>query len=145
MVKKPQGATASGRDKGSWAGEAAGEGDDTTIIGKGMTFEGEVRATGAVVIGGRIDGTIRSDGTVTVLQGGAVHGPITGDCVVIEGVVDGEITARDQFELAVSGRVRGDVSGGRLAVAEGAFMQGRMRATEGTVKKVRDKGGRRGA
>ena len=144
-MKKTQDTPGKSREVGPRGGGAADAGDQTTIIGTGMTFEGEVQAAGPVVIGGRIDGTIRSDDTVTVLQGAAVRGPITAETVLIQGSVDGEITARDHLELSMSGRVRGDVTGARLSVAEGAFMQGRMKATEGTVKKLREKGGRRGA
>jgi cytoskeletal protein CcmA (bactofilin family) len=112
--------------------------DDTTVIGRGMVFEGEIQAKAAVVIGGRVSGKIDSESMVKVLLGGVVQGPITAESVMIEGAVDGDVTVQDQFELGASGRVRGDVAGARLAVAEGAYMQGRMRATEGSVKRFRE-------
>ena len=112
--------------------------DEATVIGRGMAFEGEIQAKSSVVIGGRVDGSIHCESVVRVMQGGVVQGPITAESVVIEGAVDGDVTAHDQFELGTSGRVRGDVVGARLAVAEGAFMQGRMRATEGSVKRFRE-------
>jgi cytoskeletal protein CcmA (bactofilin family) len=112
--------------------------DDTTVISRGMSFEGEIKAKAAVVIGGQVAGRIDSDAMVRVLLGGVVQGPITAESVMIEGAVDGDVTAREQFELGATGRVRGDVVGARLAVAEGAYMQGRMRATEGSVKRFRE-------
>ena len=74
-----------------------------------------------------------------VIHGAVVQGAISARAVMVEGAVDGPIEVGEQFELAGSGRVRGDVSGPRIAVAEGAYLKGRVRATEGPVRRFREK------
>ncbi|RMG46391.1 MAG: polymer-forming cytoskeletal protein [Acidobacteria bacterium] len=113
--------------------------DDVTVVGHGMTVEGELSSEGTIVIAGRVVGPVSSGTLVRVMQGAVVEGSIRAKCVLVEGAVDGEIGVQDQFELAESGRVRGDVTGPRIAVAEGAYLKGRLRATAGTVHRFRER------
>jgi len=113
--------------------------DEVTVIGHGMTVEGEISSEGTVVVAGHVIGPIRSGMLVRVMQGAVVEGGIEARCVLIEGAVDGSIGVEDQFELSATGRVRGDVTGPRIAVAEGAYLKGRLRATAGPVHRFRER------
>ncbi len=121
--------------------DASRWGDDLTVIGPGMVFEGDVESPGSVVVAGRIDGQVRAAELVHVAHGAVVRGPIEAGAAKIEGAVDGEIRVRDQLELGVSGRVRGDVTSPRVAVADGAYLKGKVRAAEGGVTHFREKRG----
>jgi cytoskeletal protein CcmA (bactofilin family) len=90
-------------------------------------------------VAGRVDGEIVSDELVRVMPGGVVKGPIRAEAVLVEGAVDGDIIVAGQIELARTGRVRGDVTGPRVAVAEGAYLKGRLRATAGRIQRYREK------
>lgn len=113
--------------------------EGVTVIGRGLRFEGELVAKDVVVVGGRVEGSIRSEAMVHVLQGAVVNGDVDGGSVLVEGAVDGNITAQEQCELGHSGRVRGDIHGPRVAVAEGAYLKGKIRATEGRVRRFRER------
>lgn len=113
--------------------------DDVTVIGPGMRLAGEIESEGTVVVAGRVDGRVRSGRMVLVLVGGVVTGPILAEAAVIDGAVDGDVEVVDQFELGASGRLRGDVTGPRIAVAEGAYLKGRVRPTGGPVKHFRER------
>ena len=113
--------------------------DDVTIVGHGMRLEGSLTTAGVVVVAGRVDGEIVSDELVRVMPGGVVKGPIRAEAVLVEGAVDGDIIVAGQIELARTGRVRGDVTGPSVAVAEGAYLKGRLRATAGRIHRYREK------
>jgi cytoskeletal protein CcmA (bactofilin family) len=113
--------------------------DEVTVVGHGMHLEGDLSSAGVVVVAGLVDGSVESERLVRILPGGVVRGPIRASSAVIEGAVDGDIEVEDQIELAPSGRVRGDVSGPRVAVAEGAYLKGRLRATAGRIHQYREK------
>ena len=114
--------------------DASRWGDDLTVIGPGMVFEGTVESPGSVVVAGRIDGSVKAGDMVHVAHGAVVRGPIEAQAARIEGAVDGEIVVREQLELGVSGRVRGDVTSQRVAVADGAYLKGKVRAAEGVTQ-----------
>jgi cytoskeletal protein CcmA (bactofilin family) len=113
--------------------------DETTVIGPGFVLDGEIETPGCVVVSGRVDGPIRAGELVLVRLGAVVRGPLDAESVLIEGAVEGDVEVADQFELGVSGRLRGDVSGPRIAVAEGAYLKGRVRASAGGIKKFRER------
>jgi cytoskeletal protein CcmA (bactofilin family) len=113
--------------------------DDVTVVGPDLFLEGEIESPGSVVVAGRVDGPITSGGLVRVLMGAAVKGPIQAKAALVEGAVDGDLAVEEQFELAATGRVRGDVSGPRVAVAEGAYLKGKVRASTGGVTRFREK------
>ncbi len=114
---------------------------EVTVLGKGLVFEGEIRAKDVVVIGGRVVGPVHSEALVHILPGGVVRGEVTGNAVLVEGAVDGDISAKDQLELGRTGRVRGDVYGPRVAVAEGAYLKGQVKATAGKIQHFRERRG----
>ena len=113
--------------------------EEVTVVGPGLVLEGEIEADASVVVAGRVEGAIRSGGLVRVIHGAVVQGPIRARAVMVEGAVDGPIEVTEQFELAGTGRVRGDVSGPRIAVSEGAYLKGKVRATEAPVRRFREK------
>ena len=113
--------------------------EKATVVGRGFRFEGEILADDVVIIGGRVDGSVTTPAMVHVLAGAGGNGPIEGGSVLIEGAVDGDITAAEHCELRHSGRVRGNILGPRVAVAEGAYLQGRVRATDGGVHRFRER------
>jgi len=115
--------------------------DDVTVIGHGMQLSGRLTSADVIVVAGRVDGPIVSEKLVRVLPGGFVRGPIRALAVVIEGAVEGDVVVDEQIELTKSGRVRGDVIGPHVAVAEGAFLQGRLRATVGKIRRYRESRG----
>jgi cytoskeletal protein CcmA (bactofilin family) len=119
--------------------DAASWTDDVTVVGHGMQLTGSLTSPGTVVVAGRFDGEIVCDRLVRVMPGGVVKGPVRAEAVLVEGAVDGDIAAARHVELARTGRVRGDVTGPRVAVAEGAYLQGRLRATDGRIQRYREK------
>ena len=73
---------------------------------------------------------MRAGKVLLVEHGGVVKGKIEAGLVIVEGTIDGDITARSQFELGVTGRVRGDVESPLVALADGAYLRGQVRTRD---------------
>jgi len=61
---------------------------------------------------------------------GAVQGDITAENLIVEGSVEGKVIVARKFELRPTGRMRGDIRASIVAIAEDAFLQGKVLATE---------------
>lgn len=92
---------------------------ESTIIAKGITFNGVIRGEGFVQVDGRLEGEIDLKGSVTVTASGTVQGPITADVVRVAGDVTGSITAREHLCLERTGGIHGDVATASLTVENG--------------------------
>jgi cytoskeletal protein CcmA (bactofilin family) len=94
-------------------------------ITPGLRLKGEVSGREDLWIGGSVDGSLHFDtGRVVVGASGTSHGEIEAREIVIEGNVEGDLRATERLEIAQTGRVRGDASAPRIAMHEGAVING---------------------
>jgi cytoskeletal protein CcmA (bactofilin family) len=97
-----------------------------TVIGPGITIEGEVTSDDAVVVGGVVRGKLQIEGPLTVESDGLVEADIGAQSVSIGGSVTGNVTASDRVDLLAGGRLIGDVKAARLTIADGASFKGNV-------------------
>jgi cytoskeletal protein CcmA (bactofilin family) len=97
-----------------------------TVIGSGITIEGEIQADHEVVVGGTVRGKLQVEGPVTVEADGVVEADIGARSVSIGGQVTGNVTASDRVDLLSGGRLIGDVKASRLTIADGASFKGNV-------------------
>lgn len=96
-----------------------------TVLGEGTLWEGEIRAGArGLRIEGRVEGSIVSEGQVTVAPTGLVKGSIRARHLVVSGRVEGLFKVEGRLEIHGSGWVEGDVESGSLVVDEGGTLQG---------------------
>lgn len=103
--------------------------DELSYVGPGLVLEGSLRASGPVAVAGRVDGSVASAGLVRILPGGVVAGPVEGLAALVEGRVEGSVTVFEVAEVGDQAQIIGNLSGPTLAVAEGAYVAGRVDAT----------------
>jgi cytoskeletal protein CcmA (bactofilin family) len=96
----------------------------TNVILSDVEIVGTVRFKNDVVIDGRIEGEIHSDGSVTVGKSATVKAGIRAKSVVVEGSVVGNIIASDRLELMEHAEVTGDISAAILSMQAGAVLVG---------------------
>ncbi len=109
---------------------------DPTVIGRGATIEGHVKASGRIQIDGTIDGTLEVEGHVSVGPNGRVMGELIADDLVVAGRVDGKVTAKKHLHVASSGSVHGEVQYGTLQVDRGAVIDGQALHGDGDERKA---------
>ncbi len=97
---------------------------EESVINKGLKITGNLESDGAIVVSGVVLGDINSR-TLTVSQGADVKGTLTAETVRILGRVEGEIRT-SLFHVASTGEMSGDVRYERMAIEEGATIDGRL-------------------
>ncbi|MGB3561890.1 MAG: polymer-forming cytoskeletal protein [Thermoanaerobaculia bacterium] len=100
-----------------------------TVIGDETHLKGNLETAASVEVRGTIEGDCAIGGILWVRQGGGVTGAITVEAAVLEGEVRGNIQAKERVELRPGSSLRGNIDAGSLAIAEGAFYQGKVKMT----------------
>lgn len=96
-----------------------------TLLGKGTLWQGEVQTgPNSLRIEGIVEGTIHSDGEVTIAPSGEVKGTIIAKHLIVTGRVLGTFRIQECLEIHGTGYVEGDVEVGALLVDEGGTLQG---------------------
>jgi cytoskeletal protein CcmA (bactofilin family) len=96
-------------------------------VGSTVVIKGELSAKEDVVIAGRVEGTINVAGHVVVVEAGArVLGDIAAAAILVSGTVHGTLLAEERIHAEAGADVQGDVSAPRIAVADGAAVNGRI-------------------
>lgn len=107
-----------------------------TLLGKETLWKGEVHTgTNSLRIEGRIEGTIFSEGEVTVAPSGIVVGTIHAKHLIVTGRVEGTFKIMECLEIHGTGCVEGEVEVGSLVVDEGGTLQGNC-IRRGVVKEA---------
>lgn len=132
-------APSDGGNSGGWGGGLGGSagwtGDNrantpsrptreaSSVLGNGMTFEGDISGVGQLVIEGTVKGDVRVS-HVLINQNGSVEGTVHADNLEVRGKVTGAIIAK-QVHLHPSSRVEGDITQEQLTIDRGAWFSGR--------------------
>ena len=100
-------------------------GNALSVIGQSLVFKGKLSAQEDLLIQGRVEGSIRHNGTtLTIGAHGEVKADIVARKVIIQGAVHGDIRASDAIVLEASARVQGNLFSPRIALKDGAKFQG---------------------
>ena len=96
-------------------------------VGSSVVIKGELTAHEDVVIAGRVEGLIKVIGHLVVVEAGAhVAGDITATGIVVSGTVEGSLIADERITVEKGADLQGDVAAPRIAVADGAVVNGRI-------------------
>jgi cytoskeletal protein CcmA (bactofilin family) len=120
-------------------------GEPATIIGRDTEFVGALSGPGHVLVRGVVRGDSVLAGSVTVAEGGQWLGALRAADIVVAGSIDGDVSAADRIEIRPTARIRGSVSAGRIAIGQGAVVEGDLRtAAASDVHRFEEKRGGRG-
>ncbi|PIS29021.1 hypothetical protein COT42_06435 [Candidatus Saganbacteria bacterium CG08_land_8_20_14_0_20_45_16] len=97
-----------------------------TIIGEKASLKGELFSSGTINLFGEFEGRVVTKGDVIVSQRSKVIGNIECANIIVSGRVDGNIAASHCLEITKSGRVHGDLKGGKIIIEEGSSYRGRV-------------------
>ncbi len=107
-----------------------GPDDRLTVVDRDITLVGEIVSEENIRLRGRVEGNVSTSGSVVVEPRASVRGDITAENLIVEGSVEGKVVVARKFELRPTGRMRGDIRASIVAIAEDAFLQGKVLATE---------------
>lgn len=109
-------------------------GASRNVLSSDVEIKGTVKFTNDLVVDGRIEGQISSDGSLTVGENARIRAEISTNSVIVYGKVHGNIVAADRVELKSSAEVVGDIKAKSLTVEAGAIFVGK--STVGTPSSV---------
>ena len=102
------------------------------ILSSDVEIKGKLRFSNDLIIDGRIEGEVNSEGDLTVGENATIIGDVKTRSVVVYGRIEGNISVTDRCELKQNATLHGDVVAGKLAIEEGATFMGT--STVGTPK-----------
>ena len=98
----------------------------STIIGAGITIDGELTSDEDIVVHGTVRGKLSAKDGVSVEQGGVVETDITNGPLTVTNAVTSNIHSSDRVDLQPGARVVGNVKATRITIADGAQFKGNV-------------------
>ena len=95
------------------------------VLSNDVEIKGSIKFSHDLIIDGRIEGEVHSDGALTVGENAHIKGEIKTRTVVIFGKVEGNIIVQERCELKSNAVLIGDIAAGTLSIEEGATFDGR--------------------
>lgn len=96
----------------------------TTVIGLGITAEGDITGDGDMVIEGKVKGKITTTGRVRVGREAEVHADINASDIHIAGQVRGNVNAKEKVDLSETGKLLGNIKSKTVSISSGALFNG---------------------
>lgn len=103
------------------------------ILSSDVEIKGSLKFSNDLIIDGKIEGEVTSDGSLTVGENALVIGEIRTKSVVVFGKVQGNITVTERCELKSNAIQEGDIVAGTMAIEEGASFSGRSSVGKSAV------------
>jgi cytoskeletal protein CcmA (bactofilin family) len=103
------------------------------VLSSDVEIKGSIKFSHDLIIDGRIEGEVSSDGALTVGENALIKGEIKTRAVTLFGKVEGNITVAERCELKSNAVLVGDVTAGTLAIEEGATFLGRSQVGKGAT------------
>ena len=106
-----------------------GEQKDVKVasIGMSVSIKGEIKGSEDLTVDGQVEGRIDlPEHALTIGPNATVVADITAKVVTVFGSVIGNVSAREKADIRKTASVEGTLSCGRLAVQEGAKINGKI-------------------
>jgi cytoskeletal protein CcmA (bactofilin family) len=100
------------------------------VLSSDVEIKGTVKFANDLVVDGKIEGEISSEGNLTVGENARIKAEVKTATVVVYGKVHGNLTCTDRVELKASAEVVGDIKAKTLSIEAGAIFVGK--STVGT-------------
>ena len=96
-----------------------------TFSAQMLIIKGSIKFSNDLVVDGKIEGSISSDGALTVGENARIKAEIKTHSVIIYGKVHGNIEVTDIVELKANAELVGDIKAASLSIEPGAIFVGK--------------------
>src|SRR6266404_5310458 len=103
------------------------------ILSSDVEIKGSIKFQKELLIDGKVEGEINSDGVLTIGENADIRGEIKTKSITVYGKVQGNITVAERCELKAKCTLQGDLKAARLVIEEGATFIGKSEVTSGTI------------
>jgi cytoskeletal protein CcmA (bactofilin family) len=104
--------------------------DFDTILAQDIDFSGTLIFEKPFLIRGKVSGEISARGLLVVDEEAVVDANINASRVIIRGSVKGNVTAAEKVEIAITGKLVGNVTAPEIFMETGCVFNGRCTMTE---------------
>jgi cytoskeletal protein CcmA (bactofilin family) len=111
--------------------DAVPEQNPKSIITPTTVIIGEIQGQGDLNLEGQLTGNIEIGGLLFVGKTGSFNGEATAENMIIEGRIEGQIKATGKIEVRSSGHIKGNIFCEQIVIAEGAFLDGKIKTKKG--------------
>jgi len=111
--------------------ESFAEPDGKSVLLGRTRVVGNISGPGDVLLDGEIEGDVAVAGLLFIGESGSVRGQISAGNLVLAGEIRGRVKAAGRVEVRCSGRLVGDIVCQKIAIAEGAFLDGKVHTHKG--------------
>jgi cytoskeletal protein CcmA (bactofilin family) len=106
------------------------------ILSSDVEIKGSIKFQKELLIDGKVEGEINSDGVLTIGENADIRGEIKTKSITVYGKVQGNITVGERCELKSRCTLQGDLKAARLVIEEGATFIGKSEVTSGAAGKA---------
>lgn len=99
------------------------------ILSSDVEIKGSIKFQKELLIDGKVEGEINSDGVLTIGENADIRGEIKTKSITVYGKVVGNITVGERCELKSRCTLQGDLKAARLVIEEGATFIGKSEVT----------------
>ena len=114
------------------------------VLSSDVEIKGTIKFSNDLVVDGKIEGHINSDGSLTVGENARIRAEIKTNSVVIYGKVHGNIEVTDKVELKANAELVGDIKAASLSIEPGAIFVGKSTVGSPSVKPQQTSGNNQG-
>ena len=104
------------------------------VLSSDVEIKGTIKFSNDLVVDGKIEGNIISDGSLTVGENARIKAEIKTHSVIIYGKVHGNIEVTDKVELKANAELVGDIKAASLSIEPGAIFVGKSTVGTPSVK-----------
>jgi cytoskeletal protein CcmA (bactofilin family) len=104
-----------------------------TSITPATIITGEIQGQGDLHLEGQLTGKIQIKGLLFVGKKGNFKGEASAENIIVEGQIEGQINAAAKIEIRSSGVIQGTIVCQRIVIAEGAFLDGKVKTRIGKL------------
>ena len=112
------------------------------VLSSDVEIKGTIKFQKELLIDGKVEGDINSDGALTVGENADIRAEIKTKSITIYGKVQGNITVSERCELKSKCTLQGDLKAARLIIEEGATFIGKSEVSSGMSVKAASSGSR---
>jgi len=95
------------------------------IIGPSIHIEGQLTGEEALIIQGRVEGTIDlKDNDLTIGSNGTIKADVYAKNIRVEGELKGDLHGKERVHISTTGKVTGNIFSTRVSIEDGARFRG---------------------
>ena len=102
-----------------------------SIIRDSTRITGNMSGPDDLALDGELQGDITISGLLVIGEKGSVQGKVSAGNMILAGRVRGSVRVEVGIEIRASGRMKGNIACAKIAIAEGAFLEGEVHTHEG--------------